>query len=340
MTYQVTVKPVSNIAFPEQFLEMCKSELTYVLKSYGVQVENIHVIASGKGHMVAFDTSEPLKDQVIKSIYGLSFFYMLYQVIEGGMIKAIHRAELLSCFGDDLSTRMKYNGKTNETITRMMMNLALAASDYPEEAHPKLLDPLCGRGTTLFEGMISGYDVYGVDRDQKGLAEMGVFITRYIKEGRFKHANKRGKLIQGGKHIGDLFELQYANDKVSYKKGDLRELKTLCGDTSDFDGAFRHNSMHLLVTDFPYNVQHKGKGNDGEKGLEWLLRNGLSHWDTFLKRGAGVAVSWNTYTDTREAFSKVFEDLGYEVIEENGLGGLGHRVAQAINRDIIIAKKK
>lgn len=338
MTYLIAVKPNYNIAFMDKYLEMCQVELLAILGAYGAEASEIKLVTNGKGTLVSFDVREALGSNVLKAIYGLSFFFMLFQIMEGGMMKPIDTG-VIADFGDDLSIRMKYNGKTNETITRMMINLALAASDYAGEAHPRLLDPMCGRGTTLFEGMISGYDVYGVDRDQKSIAEMGTYITRYVKEARFKHTNKRGKLIAGGKHTGDLFELRYAKEKSDFKTGNLREMKTVRGDTTNFNGAFRQNYIHLIVTDFPYNVQHSAKGKKDSNGLSWLLKEGLASWTPYLKKGGAIAVSWNIYTDKREDFEDVFTAAGYEVIRDMGYDRLSHRVAQAITRDIIVARK-
>ncbi len=338
MRYQIAVKPTYNIAFFERFLEMCEVELRTVLNAHQIIVNSIEIVDSNKGKMMTVDVDQQLEGKILKAIYQLSFFFMLFQMADGGMLKPV-KIDYIPDFGDDLSVRMKYNGKTNETITRMMMNLALASSDFPTESHPKLLDPLCGRGTTLFEGMISGYDVYGVDRDQKSVLEMGTYITRYVKEARFKHTNKRGKLIHKGKHTGDLFELQYAKEKSDFKAGNLREMKVVKGDTTNFAGAFRQNSMHMMVADFPYNVQHTGKGNNDAEGLSWLLDAGLTEWTPFLKKGGAIAVSWNIYTDKREVLEEVFEKHGYTVLNDSGLNKLEHRVAQAITRDIIIAKK-
>ena len=338
MKYQIAVKPNFNIAFFDKYLEMCQVEIRTVLAGHGIIMNDVKIVNVNKAKMLTFEVDQPIEIKALKAIWQLSFFFMLFQVEDNGILKSIsidHQPD----FEDDLSVRLKYNGKTNETITRMMMNLALASSDFAHEEHPKMLDPLCGRGTTLFEGMISGYDVYGVDKDQKSVAELGTYITRYVKEARLKHTNKRGKLIHLGKHTGDLFELQYAKEKSDYKSGLLRELKVVRGDTTNFDGAFRQKYMHLIVADFPYNVQHSAKSGDGN-GLSWLLDAGLKSWTPFLKKGGAIAISWNIYTDKRASLIQIFEEHGYEVMNDYGLNELEHRVSQAITRDIIIARKK
>lgn len=338
MIYQIAVKPSYNIAYYDRYLEMCQIELRVVLTARGVAIKKVSLLNQNKGEMIVLETETPLKDKVLKVLAELSFFYMLFEEMEGGVLKPLI-TPFEPQFPDDLSIRMKYNGKTNATLTRTMLNLAYAVSDFKDEAHIKVLDPLCGRGTTLFEAMISGFDAYGVDRDQNGVAELGTYITRYVKEARLKHTNKRGKLITEGKHIGDTFELQYAKEKQDFKSGNLRELKVVKADTTNFVGAFRQKYIHVLVADFPYNVQHSAKGNPDANGLAWLLEKGLEAWYPFLKKGAGVAISWNLFTDKRESFEKILEAAGFEVMNDQGMNNLSHRVAQAINRDIIIAKK-
>ncbi len=338
MTYQIVVKPTYNIVFLDQYLNMCKIELQWVFKSHGIEVENLALALLNKGYILSFHVTKELDTIVLKAIYHLSFFFMIFHEAEGGSLKPV-AIDYQPDFGDDLSIRMKYNGKTNETITRMMISLALAASDFSTAPYLKLLDPLCGRGTTLFEGMISGFDVYGVDCDQKSIDEMETYIVRYLKDAKLKHLSKRGKIAHKGQLAGEVFELQYAKEKADFKAGHTRELRVVKGDTTNFYGAFKQNDMHVLVTDFPYNVQHSGKGPQDQKGLRWLLEAGLDSWTPFLKKGAGVAISWNIYTDKRQTFVDVFEKMGYEVLNEGGLDQLEHRVAQAITRDIIVAKK-
>ena len=42
----------------------------------------------------------------------------------------------------------------------MMISLALSVCNTGSERH-RLLEPMCGKGTTLYEGMIQGFDVAG-----------------------------------------------------------------------------------------------------------------------------------------------------------------------------------
>lgn len=339
MKYTVMVKPNNNIAFVEQYLKMCCFELGILLDASGVEVTAIESVKLDKAYFVNFETYESIGNHVLVGIYQMSFYYMLFQLMDGGMLKPVV-IDYEPDFEDDLSIRLKYSGKTNEQITRLMMMTAYHLSDYHGLGDVNILDPMCGRGTTLFEAMISGFNAYGVERDKKGFMEMSTYITRYIKDARFKHTNQRGKVIVGRETIGESFELTYAKDKKDYKSGNVNELKVLRGDTTRIEGAFRKNQMHLIVVDLPYNVQHRGKGEDtASAGLSGLLGKGVSEWDRYLKKGGVIAISWNIYTDKRSAIKQVLIDAGYEVYDDEAFNSLEHRVAQAITRDIIFAKK-
>ena len=51
----------------------------------------------------------------------------------------------------------KYKGKTNEAFTMHLINQALCAAKLPEGRPVTLLDPMCGRGTTLFQAVNRGF---------------------------------------------------------------------------------------------------------------------------------------------------------------------------------------
>ena len=77
----------------------------------------------------------------------------------------------------------KYKGKTNEAFTRLLINYALCAGDFAGNFDQplRLLDPMCGRGTALFEGLNRGYHAYGADVDRNGLEEGRRFLKRYLE---------------------------------------------------------------------------------------------------------------------------------------------------------------
>ena len=44
-----------------------------------------------------------------------------------------------------------------------MINVALLSSDFYNTKDINLLDPVAGKGTTLFESLIAGYNIYGIE---------------------------------------------------------------------------------------------------------------------------------------------------------------------------------
>ena len=80
------------------------------------------------------------------------------------------RCARLDQFDDDLITIPKYAGKTNEQFTKLLLNVTLlcsASADRMLDRRLRVLDPLCGRGTTLNQALTYGYDVAGIDLDGK-----------------------------------------------------------------------------------------------------------------------------------------------------------------------------
>ena len=79
--------------------------------------------------------------------------------------------------GEDLPGILKYKGKTNELFTQMLVNVALYSGEYWRQgAEVRLLDPMCGKGTTLFVGANRGWSCVGSDVDRAELREAEQFF--------------------------------------------------------------------------------------------------------------------------------------------------------------------
>jgi len=260
---------------------------------------------------------------------------------------------------DSLNTILKYSGKTNEQFTRLMVNLA--RSLCIAEPHVKsgetftLFDPLAGKGTTLFEGLIQGLDIAGIEQSAKLWQESCVFIVKYLERGRYKHKAENGKRsAPNGKKLADSFRLTLSNGAEAWKAGKMRELSFYCGDTHSADKLFKPASFDMLVTDLPYGIQHNvGRGQAPARGRATavapttsnsstltLLREALPAWLTLLKPNAGIVMSFNAFSLKREGVAALLTQYGCEVMEEPPFDGYEHRVDQAIQRDVVTAKKK
>src|SRR5580693_4644242 len=109
-----------------------------------------------------------LADRDAALLANLSSAYALFG-IEGGLLRPVELRPL-DRFDDDLITIPKYPGKTNEQFTKLLLNVTLLSSAFSRSMLDRsfaVLDPLCGRGTTLSQALMYGYDATGVDLDGK-----------------------------------------------------------------------------------------------------------------------------------------------------------------------------
>ena len=126
--------------------------------------------------------------------------YALFE-LEGQLLRpvAVPAAERLD---DDLVTVQKYAGKTNEQFTRLLLNVTVASS----AAAPRLtrgglvvLDPLCGRGTTLNQALLTGHDAIGVEQDGKDVEAYATFLRTWLERKRLKHKATFGPVRRSGR---------------------------------------------------------------------------------------------------------------------------------------------
>lgn len=344
MKYAILIKPIGNIPFFETMKKMCLYEARIMFEAIDMEIVSMEVKKYGKGTYLTFITDQTLSSDRLEHITKLSFYYTLFK-IEAESWCPIDDP-YTPFIGEDLSVRLKYNGKTNESFTRLMINVAKYSSGFANvigesSSNLTLLDPVCGKGTTLFEGLIDGYQAYGVERNKQSVNDMNHYVLRYLKEGRYKHAGMTGKAIINGKQIGEYVQIDIGKTKDEVKKKTGQMLKVLRGDTTDTALFYKKNSVNFIVADLPYGVQHIGKNQETSvRKLDDLLTQSIASWIQVLKKGGVIALSWNTYTDKRDRISDVLQAHGLDVKDSDEYLHFAHRVSQAINRDIIVAVKQ
>src|SRR4051795_2273503 len=82
-------------------------------------------------------------------------------------------------FDDDLVTIPKYPGKTNEQFTRLLINVTLASMRREAGRPISILDPMCGRGTTLSTAMTLGCNAAGVEVEAKAVEAYAAYLRTY-----------------------------------------------------------------------------------------------------------------------------------------------------------------
>ena len=141
----------------------------------------------------------------------------------------------LDRFDDDLLTILKYPGKTNEQFTKLLLNVTLASSAFagePGRRRLAVLDPLCGRGTTLNQALMYGFDAYGADIDARDVEAYAVFIQRWLKDKRLKHQADFSPVRRDRKVVARRLTAEFAASKDEYKAGDIQHLEVVETDTS------------------------------------------------------------------------------------------------------------
>lgn len=232
------------------------------------------------------------------------------------------------CVGADLPFVLKYKGKTNERFTQMLMNLAICASDFSFTDRLTLFDPMCGKGTALFEALNRGYDACGSDLDKKALAESGDYFKKYLEIHRLKHSySADSRTVRGSGAVkAEVFRLG--------KTGP--ELQLACADAALCDRVFSKKRAHVLISDLPYGVQHApGK----KQGFEDMLESVMPAWKNSLLPGGAMALSFNTFTLPRDTVRAVMKRNGLTVMEGGCWDGFAHWVEQAVNRDVAVCRR-
>ena len=141
------------------------------------------VTVAGVGYLAV--ATESLDEQIRWALGRLSGFYAAFQREQDRLLPI--EVATPDLFDDDLVTIPKYPGKTNEQFTRLLINVTLASMRRPISGPITILDPLCGRGTTLSTAMMLGCNAAGVEADLKAVEAYAAYLRTYWRRKRLKH---------------------------------------------------------------------------------------------------------------------------------------------------------
>ena len=290
---------------------------------------------------VTFDCAD-FTDRDAALIANLSSVYALFAT-EGEALRPV-TLRRLDRYDDDLITILKYPGKTNEQFTKLLLNVTLLSSRFAAEMLTRrfaVLDPLCGRGTTLNQAIMYGFDAYGIDADRRDIEAYSVFIQRWLKDKRLKHQAGYAQVRREHQVTAHRLQATFAATKEEYRAGDVQHLDVVCADTTRLLEFFRPESADLIVADAPYGVQHASQtaGRGYARSPLDLIAGAAPGWTKALRPGGALGISWNTYVARRDDAAQVLTDAGLQVMSDGPYLKFRHRVDQAIIRDIIIARK-
>jgi len=341
--YGLLISPGTNRVYADSAVGLTRTELELFNRGVlGGKIGETDVVTIGGVRYVTFE-ADALTERDFTLLGNMSSVFAAFELV-GELLRPVelHR---LDRYDDDLITIQKYPGKTNEQFTKLLLNATLLASAWAGELLERrfrVLDPLCGRGTTLNQALMYGFDAAGVDLDQKDHEAYQAFITTWLKRKRLKHrVLESGPVRRERKVVGRRLRVELAPSKEEQKAGEVQLLDLVNADTTRAGEFFRPATVDVVVADAPYGVHHGSR--TPTKGLARdplsLLAAAVPVWAAILRPGGALGISWNTFVAKREEAAEVLAEAGLKVCDEGPYLELRHRVDQAVIRDVLVATK-
>lgn len=311
MRYALLLAPSANRVYHRSAAALVTEELQAL---GGLEIRP-SVLLGGHNYLV-FD-AEPERLRVLANASSAHAFFELH---DGGLLKPVD-AEPLALFDDDLITIPKYAGKTNEHFTKLLLNVTVAATRWGFlDRRFTVLDPVAGRGTTLNQAMMYGWDAIGIEHDRKDVEAYAAFMKTYLRRKQVKHTAAITPVRREGRRLGRRFDATIAKEQT---------VTMFEADTVLSRSLMRARSVDVVVGDLPYGVVH----NTGSPVA--LLEAALPGWAELLREGGAIGLSWNTHFAPREKAIEILENHDLVPVEAK----FEHWVDQGITRDIVVARK-
>jgi hypothetical protein len=338
LRYALLLAPSANRVYADAASRLTRAELAAfsdaVLETGLTEVGETDL--GGVGYLTF---SGQLTDRDVAHLSNLSAGYALFELVDGELLRPV-RLHPLARYDDDLITIPKYAGKTNEQFTKLLLNVTLLASASAQsmlDGTVTVLDPLCGRGTTLNQALMYGYQAIGIELDGKDVDAYSAFLRTWLRRKRLKHSSDLHPVRRDRRTVARCFEAMVGDRRAS----EPQRVTVYHADTTRARDFLRAGCADVIVADAPYGVAHGSRTPDSglsRRPLD-LLRAAAPVWADLLRPGGAVGVSWNTHVAGRDELTKVFVDVGLGVLDSPAYRGFEHRVDQAINRDILVARK-
>ncbi len=307
MKYALLLAPSANRVYTQSSAALAVSEL----RAFGVDAEP--AIRAGLSYL-------DFEAEGLGDLGNLSSAYAFFER-QGDLLKPAE-VSTLDTFDDDLITIPKYAGKTNEHFTKLLLNVTALASAWPFAGRQfTVLDPVAGRGTTLNQALMYGWNAIGIEVDGKSVDAYEAFLKTYLRRKRLKHTADLTPVRREGKRIGRRFDATIAGTQtVTLFDADTRRARAL----------MKARSADLIVGDLPYNVVHKTSTPTE------FLAEAVPGWAELLKPGGAIGLSWNVHLAPRAEAERLLAKAGLEIVPAEGFE---HWVDQGITRDILVARK-
>jgi SAM-dependent methyltransferase len=336
--YAMLLAPSANRVYADQAGRLAVAELAAFSAVLCAPLADAAETEIGGVRYLTFAGSLTPRD--VAYLSNLSAAYALFERVEPDLLRPLALTPLAR-YDSDLITIPKYAGKTNEQFTKLLLNLTLLASEAAGrmlDGPVTVLDPLCGRGTTLNQALMYGYDGIGVEIDGKDVEAYKLFLQTWLKRKRLKHTADLVPVRRQGRRAARRLEVTLAASKDDHRAGAVQKVTVIQADTTQLAGLLRGNVADVLVADLPYGVAHGSYDDQGgitRRPLD-LLERAIPQWLPLVRPGGAIGLSWNTKVARRELAEDILLANGLRLVEHLPLE---HRVDQGIERDVVVAVK-
>ena len=234
--YALLLAPSANRVYADQAARLSQAELAAFTPVLSAAPADVEVTSIGGVEYLTF--SSDLTPRDVAFLSNMSAAYALFSLVEDDLLRPLTMTPLAR-YDSDLITIPKYAGKTNEQFTKLVLNLTLLASAWaPKMLDTQLtvLDPLCGRGTTLNQALMYGYDAVGIEIDGKDVEAYKLFLQTWLKRKRLKHTAELVPVRRQGRRAARRLEVTLAASKDDHKAGAVQKITVLNADTRSSTG--------------------------------------------------------------------------------------------------------
>lgn len=311
-SYAILISPRAEGAYFAQVQRVARAELA------GLTDASVEDLSVGEMRFLRLDCDPGL----LPALARLSFAQGVFEV-EGPAWRPVDQSPGFALHPNFVYGE-KFRGKTNETLTQLLVNLCLQQMSDRAPVDMTLLDPMCGRGTTLLWAMRFGIRSVGVELDKAAPSDMRRFLKKWCKLHRQKHKLSEGWIQKANKRGKGKF-LEFAAEGTS--------LRVVAGQTADAFDLIQRKRVDMLATDLPYGVQHQGPD---QRSVIEVVREAASGWARCLAPSGVAAIAFNANLPKRAELISVFQDTGLAVVESD----LSHRMSESILRDVLLLRKE
>lgn len=314
MNIAVQISPQAKAAYFHAYLDVAQKELFYVCGEIPCTYTRV-------GTLEFFYVE--LREEKIPALLRLSFVQGVYSITDHMLTPLTYHPEL--SLHEDFVFGSKYRGKTNEHLTQLLINVGLATigSKIPQE-ELSILDPMCGRGTSLLWAMRYGIPSFGLEIDPRGMDDILRNLKKWCKIHRQKHSLRQG-------FLGVKPNKKKQGVCIDFSAG-TAALRAVHGDCRHVHRIFKEKKFSLILSDIPYGVQHhSGKGTRNSLAL---LTESIPVWKRSLMSHGAMVISFNRNLPKRNALLDVCRTHNLRVLDFS----IPHRMSESIVRDVLICQ--